>query len=97
MTNDFIYLSENLLTQMQSVLGEAEMLQQYAIDFEKGETATLSVTMGDTTIYSCDFKADRKGEQIKTLLNQKLRDLLFCYRENLDGLITLLEEEESRQ
>ena len=97
MTNDFIYLSQATLNQMQSLLGEAEAVQAYAIDFDKGETATLSVRMGDTTICSYDLKADRNGEQIKALLNQKLRDLLLCYRENLDSLTTFLEEEENRQ
>lgn len=97
MTNDFIYLSQSALNQMLSLLGEAEAVQAYAIDFERGETATLSVSMGDTTICSYDLKADRNGEQIKALLNQKLRDLLNCYRESLDCLTTFLEEEESRR
>ena len=93
MTHDFIYNSQCVLNQMQSLLGEAEAVQAYAIDFEKGETATLAVSMGDTTICSYDLKADRNGEQIKALLNQKLRDLLECYRESLDSLTTFLEEE----
>ena len=93
MTDDFLTCATNTVSTMQNLLATAERIKSYNEMFEKGETAKLSLALGNTTIYESDFKADCRGEMVKTFLKQWAKDCGKQFAECVCDLQTLLETE----
>lgn len=97
MTDDFINCATNTTDTMKSLLQKAEVLKAYTEAFERGETATLTLNFGNTTIFKRDFKSDARGEMIKAFLRGESENLLAQFAECVTDLQTLIESEEMPQ
>lgn len=96
MTDDFLTIGCEIAQTITKDFAELDKIKNYKETFESGETATLSLAFGNTTVYKSDFKADCRGEMIKSFLNQWQKNLLTEIATSCCDLQTLLESEENQ-
>ncbi len=97
MTDDLLTIGCEITQTIAKDFEELDKIKNYKQAFETGETATLSLAFGNTTVYKSDFKADCRGEMIKAFLNKWQKDLLTEIATACCDLQTLLESEENQQ
>lgn len=96
MTDDFLNVGCEIAQTITKDFAELDKIKNYKQTFEAGETATLSLAFGNTTVYKSDFKADSRGEMIKAFLNKWQKDLVTEIATACCDLQTLLESEENQ-
>lgn len=97
MTDDFLTYGCEITQTLTRAFSELDKIKNYQQAFEAGETATLSLAFGNTTVYKSDFKADYRGEMIKAFLDKWQKELLTEIATASCDLQTLLESEENQQ
>lgn len=96
MTDDFLTIGCEITQIITKAFAELDKIKNYKQAFEVGETATLSLTFGNTTVYESDFKADCRGEMIKAFLNKWQKELVTEIATACCNLQTLLVSEENQ-
>lgn len=95
MTDDFLTVGCEIAQTITNDFAQLDKIKNYKQAFEAGETATLSLAFGNTTVYESDFKSDSRGEMIKAFLNKWQKDLVTEIATACCDLQTLLESEEN--
>lgn len=93
MTDDFLTIGCEIAQIITKDFAELDKIKNYKQAFEAGETATLSLAFGDTTVYESNFKSDARGEMIKCFLNQWQKNLVTEIATACCNLHFLLESE----
>ena len=96
MTDDFLTIGSEIAQTITKDFAELDKIKNYKETFESGETATLSLAFGNTTVYKSDFKADCRGEMIKAFLSKWQKELVTEIATACCDLQTLLESEENQ-
>ena len=96
MTDDFLTIGCEIAQTLTKDFAELDKIKNYKETFESGETATLSLAFGNTTVYKSDFKADCRGEMIKAFLSKLQKELVTEIATACCNLQTLLESEENQ-
>lgn len=96
MTDDFLTIGSEIAQTITKDFAELDKIKNYKETFESGETATLSLAFGNTTVYKSDFKADCRGEMIKAFLSKWQKELVTEIATACCNLQTLLESEENQ-
>ena len=97
MTDDFLTIGCEITQTLTKAFAELDKIKNYKQAFETGETATLSLAFGNTTVYKSDFKADCRGEMIKAFLDKWQKEFVTEIATACCDLQTLLESEENQQ
>lgn len=97
MTDDFLTYGSQAVNALQTLFVRLEQIKNFRIMFERGGTATLSLSLGQSTLQTTDFKANIKGEMVKGFVKAFEADTLAKIKEGITDLQTLLESEENAE
>lgn len=97
MTDDFLTIATDTTDTIRTLLQKAELIKAYSEAFERGETATLTLRFGETTIIERDLKADIRGEMVKAFFREENKSLFTKLSECINTLYNALESEENQQ
>lgn len=94
MTDDFLTIATDTTDTIRTLLQKAELIKAYSEAFEQGETATLTLRFGKTTIAERDLKANIRGEMVKAFFHEENERLLAKIDECVNTLYNALMSEE---